>query len=175
MKQIINTTLKAGFLFLVITIIISTGCKEKPDSSNDQVEANIKMYTHVWDEILNKGNIDMIDTHFASNYVNKTVTSTVNGQAEAKDFFGAFLTGFSDINFVVDEIFGVDDRVVKRWTFNGTHTGEFAGIPATGNNISLKGVSVSRIVDGKISEELDFMDDLGFMEQLGFTLSPSSE
>lgn len=64
------------------------------------------MYTNVWDEILNKGNIDMIDTHFASNYVNKTVSSTVNGQAEAKEFFGAFLTGFSDIEFVVDEVFG---------------------------------------------------------------------
>ncbi len=43
------------------------------------------MYTNVWDKILNKGNIDMIDTHFASNYVNITVTSTVNGPSEAKD------------------------------------------------------------------------------------------
>ena len=167
MKQIIPAILKAASLFLLIAVILTTGCQQQPDNSNSKVEENIKMYTNVWDEILNKGNIDMIDTHFASNYVNKTVTSTVNGQAEAKEFFGAFLTGFSDINFVVDEIFGVGDRVVKRWTFNATHTGEFAGIPATGNKISLKGVSVSRIVDGKITEELDYMDDLGFLQQLG--------
>jgi len=175
MKSIIKNILFVNLLALMLAIVFFAGCQQKQDDSKDQVEANIKMYTNVWDEILNKGNIDMIDTHFASNYVNKTVNSTVSGQAEAKEFFGAFLTGFSDINFVVDEIFGVDDRVVKIWTFNATHSGEFAGIPATGNNISLKGVSVSRIVDGKISEELDFMDDLGFMEQLGFTLSPSSE
>ena len=125
------------------------------------------MYTNVWGEILNKGNIDMIDTHFASNYVNKTVTSTVNGQAEAKEFFGAFLTGFSNIKFVVDEIFGVDDRLVKRWTFTGTHTGDFAGVPPTGKVITLSGISVSRIENGKIVEELDYMDDLGFMQQLG--------
>ena len=167
MKQLIQAVLKVSSLFLVIVVVISTGCQQQPDNSNSKVEDNIKMYTNVWDEILNKGNIDMIDTHFASNYVNKTVSSTVNGQAEAKEFFGAFLTGFSDINFVVDEIFGVGDRVVKRWTFNATHTGEFAGIPATGNKISLKGVSVSRIVDGKIAEELDYMDDLGFLQQLG--------
>ena len=166
MKQLFQRSLITGFLFLM-TFILSTGCQQQSDNSNDQVEDNIKMYTNVWDEILNKGNIDIIDTHFASNYVNKTVSSTVNGQAEAKEFFGAFLTGFSDINFVVDEIFGVDDRVVKIWTFNGTHTGEFAGIPATGNKITLKGMSVARIVDGKIEEELDFMDDLGFMQQLG--------
>jgi steroid delta-isomerase-like uncharacterized protein len=166
MKKLIQRGFITGFLFLMI-FIISTGCQQQSNNSNEQVEANIKMYTNVWDEILNKGNIDMIDTHFASNYVNKTVSSTVNGQAEAKEFFGAFLTGFSDINFVVDEIFGADDRVVKLWTFNGTHTGEFAGIPATGNKIILKGVSVARIVDEKISEELDYMDDLGFMQQLG--------
>jgi len=167
MKKIIPAILKSASLFLVIAFVISAGCQQQTDNSNDQVEDNIKMYTNVWDEILNKGNIDMIDTHFASNYVNKTVSSTVNGQAEAKEFFGAFLTGFSDINFVVDEIFGVDDRIVKRWTFNGTHSGEFAGIPATNNKITLKGVSVARIVDGKIVEELDYMDDLGFLQQLG--------
>ena len=167
MKQKIPAILKAASLFLIIAVIISTGCQEKPDSTDHQVEDNIKFYTNVWDEILNKGNTDMFDTHFATNYVNKTVSSTVNGQAEAKEFFGAFLTGFSDINFVVDEIFGVDDRVVKLWTFNATHSGEFAGIDATGNKITLKGVSVSRIVDGKISEELDYMDDLGFLQQLG--------
>lgn len=167
MKQIIPAILKAASLFLVIAVIISAGCQEETGSSNNQVEGNIKMYTNVWDEILNKGNIDMIDTHFASNYVNKTVTSTVNGQAEAKEFFGAFLTGFSDIKFVVDEIFGVDDRLVKRWTFSGTHTGEFSGIPATGERITVKGVSIARIENDKIVEELDYMDDLGFLQQLG--------
>jgi len=166
MKSLINKILFLS-LSAFISLVFIAGCQQQTDNSNDQVEDNIKMYTNVWDEILNKGNIDMIDTHFASNYVNKTVSSTVNGQAEAKEFFGAFLTGFSDINFVVDEIFGVDDRIIKRWTFNGTHSGEFAGIPATGNQISLKGVSVSRIVDGKIAEELDYMDDLGFLQQLG--------
>ncbi len=167
MKKIIPVILKAASLFLVFAVITSTGCQQQTDDSNNQVEDNIKMYTNVWDEILNKGNIDMIDTHFASNYVNKTVTSTVNGQAEAKEFFGAFLTGFSDIEFVVDEVFGVNDRIVKRWTFNGTHTGEFSGVPATGKKITVKGVSIARIENGKIAEELDYMDDLGFLQQLG--------
>lgn len=159
-------TLFINLSVLLLLFAIIAGCQQADDSKR-QVEENIEMYTNVWDEILNKGNIDMIDTHFADDYVNKTVTSTVNGKAEAKEYFGAFITGFSDINFVVDEIFGVDNRVIKRWTFNATHSGEFAGIPATGNKITLKGVSVSRIVDGKISEELDYMDDLGFMQQLG--------
>jgi steroid delta-isomerase-like uncharacterized protein len=166
--KLLKGILSLNLIALLTAIVFFAGCQQQEsDVSKNQVDENIKMYAKVWDEILNKGNIDMIDTHFTSNYVNKTVTSTVNGQAEAKEYFGAFLTGFSNINFVVDEIFGADDRVVKRWTFNATHSGEFAGIPATGNKIILKGVSVSRIVDGKISEELDYMDDLGFLQQLG--------
>ncbi len=167
MKNPIHEILKAAFLFLIIAVFISTGCQEKTESSNRQVEDNIKMYTNVWDEILNKGNIDMIDAHFASNYVNKTVTSTVSGKAEAKEYFGAFLTGFSDIKFVVNEIFGVDDRLVKQWTFSGTHTGDFSGISPTGKRITLKSVTIARIKNDKIEEELDYMDDLGFLQQLG--------
>ena len=168
MKSLIKKVLLLNLSALIIIFIFIAGCQQqKSGDSNDQVEDNIKMYTNVWDEILNKGNLDMFDTHFASNYVNKTVTSTVNGPAEGKEYFRAFITGFSDIEFVVDEVFGVDDRIVKRWTFNATHTDEFGGIPATGNNISLKGVTVARIVDGKIVEEFDYMDDLGFLQQLG--------
>jgi len=167
MKQLIQTALKISSLLILTVVVFAAGCKQQEDNSKKQVEDNIKMYTNVWDEILNKGNIDMIDTHFASDYVNKTVSSIMNGQAEAKEYFGAFLTGFSAIEFVVDEIFGVDDRIVKRWTFNGTHTGEFSGVPPTGKRITVSGVSVSRLANGKIVEELDYMDDLGFLQQLG--------
>jgi steroid delta-isomerase-like uncharacterized protein len=156
-------------LFLLSMALLLASCSD----NNSHVEANIKMYTHVWDEILNKRNIDMIDTHFASNYVNKTVTSTVSGLADAKKYYGAFLTGFSDIKFEVEEIFGKDDRLVKRWTFSGTHSGEFSGIAPTGKRITVRGVSIARITDGKIAEEIDYMDDLGFMQQLG--VIPSSE
>lgn len=150
-------------LVLSLTVLLLASCSKK----SSQVESNIKMYTHVWDEILNKGKIEMIDAHFAPNYVNKTVTSTVNGPAEARKFFGAFLTGFSDIKFEVEEVFGTGDRIVKRWSFSGTHSGEFAGIAPTGKRITVRGVSLARITDGKIAEELDYMDDLGFMQQLG--------
>lgn len=149
------------FVLLMGALIVSCSNPDK------QVEENIKMYTNVWDEILNKGNLDMFDTHFAANYTNKTVSYTVNGPAEGKEYFGAFLTGFSDINFVVEEVFGTGERVVKRWSFTGTHSGEFSGIPPTGKTITVRGVSVTRIVDGKIAEELDYMDDLGFLQQLG--------
>ena len=73
MKPLTKNVFLINTSALIILLVIIAGCQQQSNNSNDQVEANIKMYTNVWDEILNKGNIDMIDTHFASNYVNKTV------------------------------------------------------------------------------------------------------
>lgn len=57
--------------------------------------------------------------------------------------------------------------VVTRWTFRGTHTGELMGIAPTGKQVTVTGISIDRVVGGKIVEEWNEMDDLGMMEQLG--------
>ena len=49
----------------------------------------------------------------------------------------------------------------------GTHTGELNGIPATGKKVKATGATIARIVDGKIVEERDYVDDLGLLQQLG--------
>jgi predicted ester cyclase len=59
------------------------------------------------------------------------------------------------------------DRVTKVWTANCTHKGELMGIPATGIQITVKGIEVFRIADGKIMELWSSMDNLGMMQQIG--------
>jgi len=131
------------------------------------VAANIDLYRQIWDQILNKGNLDLIDTHFAPDYIFKTATVTLKGVSEVKQYYGAILRAFSDIEFVVEDAFGQGDKLAKRWVFRGTHTGELNGIPATGKRISLGGVTVARMVNGKLVEERDYADDLGLLQQLG--------
>ena len=58
-------------------------------------------------------------------------------------------------------------KLVKHWEFKGKHTGTFFGIPATGKNIDVFGVTIAKLRGGKIAEEQDFMDNLEFMQQLG--------
>jgi predicted ester cyclase len=41
------------------------------------------------------------------------------------------------------------------------------GIPATGKTISVEGCTIAKMVNGKIVEEQDFMDNMDFMKQLG--------
>jgi predicted ester cyclase len=72
-----------------------------------------------------------------------------------------------DLNYAEEDMMAEDDKVVTRYVAYFTHTGPFMGIPPTGKKISVRGVQINRIVDGKNTETWDYMDYLGLMTQLG--------
>jgi predicted ester cyclase len=57
--------------------------------------------------------------------------------------------------------------VVTRWTFRGTHTGTYMGVAPSGRQLTVSGVHIHRIVDGKIVEVWAYPDALDFLQQLG--------
>jgi predicted ester cyclase len=61
--------------------------------------------------------------------------------------------------------------VVTRFTWTGTHRGVFLGVPATGRNVSVKGVVIDQLADGKMSKSRILIDSLGMMQQLGVVSS----
>lgn len=67
----------------------------------------------------------------------------------------------------VDDMLAEADRVMVRWTFYGTHQGEFAGLPATQRQVRYTGVNIFRLADGKIVEIWDLLDSLSLWQQLG--------
>jgi steroid delta-isomerase-like uncharacterized protein len=84
-------------------------------------------------------------------------------------------SAFPDINFSIEELIAVGDKVICRYIMRGTHQAEFQGIPATGNMVEISGIIISRIENGKIVEEREEWDMLGFMQQLGMELKPRPE
>jgi len=64
------------------------------------------------------------------------------------------------------------DKVVERFSFKGTNTGSFMGVPATGKKVTSSGMSVFRIANGKIVEHWGENDALGTMQQLGLVPTP---
>ena len=166
MKQHYNFT---QLLFVSIAaVMLAAGCATKQIENPDSVEANIKMYSHVWDEIINKGKLGMFnDSNFTKNVVLHVSPADVTGIDSAKAYYANYLTGFSNITFTIKDVFGQGDKLVKHWNFKGTHTGVFFGIPATGKPVNLEGVTLVRMENGKIAEERDFFDNLEFSQQLG--------
>jgi steroid delta-isomerase-like uncharacterized protein len=84
-----------------------------------------------------------------------------------KVYLWGFFTAFPDSRFTIDDMIAEGDRVVTKKTFTGTHTGDFAGIPATGRKVTLQYVDIMRVRDGRIVEHWLSMDQLSFMQQLG--------
>lgn len=149
-------------LFLLTIFICLISCQ------NAQVEKNINMYSNVWDEIINNGNLDLInDTNFDNNITLVSNPENVVGIENFKSCYSNFTKGFSEVEFTIENLFGQDDNLMKHWNFKGKHSGEFFGIPATGKSVDISGVTLVKMKDGKIVQEQDFMDNLIFMGQLG--------
>lgn len=150
---------------LSIIWICNSGCGSP--GKNQHVEENIRSYSITWDEIANKGNLQFFDSAFAPSVTYDNVTTHLQGIDAVRKYFSEYVTGFSNRDFKVLEIYGQGDHVIKRWSFTGTHTGDFAGIKPTGKRITVEGVTIAKMVNGKITEERDYADDLGLLQKLG--------
>jgi steroid delta-isomerase-like uncharacterized protein len=156
-------------LFLAILIISFTSCE------NAKVKKNIKLYSSTWDEIINIGNLDLInDTNFTDDITLVMSPENIVGIEGFKDYYSNFVTGFSDVEFTLVDVFGQGDKIVKHWNFKGTHSGDFFGIPATGKSVNVEGVTLVKMKDGKIAQEQDFMDNMIFLQQLGILSNPDN-
>ena len=99
-------------------------------------------------------------------------TYHLGGQpARDRSAMAQFLDGtreaFPDWRVDIEDIVGDTSGVAVRWSGTVTHLGPFHGAPATGRKISVSGINVYRIEDGKIAQEWEQMDSLGMLGQLG--------
>ena len=154
-----KNSIKYLLAFLLIGIV---------SCNNAKLEENIKMYSETWDEIINTGNLELInDTNFTDDITLVMSPENVVGIDGFKDYYSNFVTGFSDVEFTMVDVFGQDDKIVKHWNFKGTHSGDFFGFPASGKSVDVEGTTLVKMKEGKIAQEQDFMDNLIFMGQLG--------
>ena len=144
-------------------------------AQKNSIDKDIKMYTQVWDDIVNKGKTDLInETHFDTNIIMVTSPENIVGIDAFKAYYQNFITGFSERTFTVKNIFGQGNQLVKHWHFTGKHTGDFFGIPATGNTVNIEGVTIAKMKNGKIAQEQDFLDNTLMMQQLGLVSNPEN-
>jgi steroid delta-isomerase-like uncharacterized protein len=132
----------------------------------DAATKNMKEYNRVWDVVINEGRINILDTAYAENAMLHTTPATM-GKANCIAYYANYITGFSNRKFTVKESIAQGNKVVKYWNFKGKHTGNFFGIPATNKEVDVIGCTIATVVNGKITEEQDFMDNLEFFRQLG--------
>lgn len=91
----------------------------------------------------------------------------LRGTEEVKAFFRTYRTAFPDAHIHVDQLLAADDLVAVRWTGTGTHDGDLHGIDPTGAEVSIMGMEMYRVADGRIVEGWAVFDSLGMLQQVG--------
>lgn len=134
-------------------------------------ETNKALIRRGFEEGVVGGNLDLMDTLLAPNYVNHNFPGG-HGPEGFKQIITMFRTGFPDFQLTIHDMIAEGDRVATRGTWSGTHQGEFMGIPATGKHVTVGYCDIWRLEGGKAAENWVQMDILGLMQQLGVVPTP---
>ncbi len=136
-------------------------------------EENMALVRRYVEEVVNQRNLDLLDEILAPDFVEYGGDpDEASGVENLKQFFVMLRSGFPDFQGTIEDLFAEGDKVVLRFAFRGTHQGEFMGIPPTGKQVTMAGIDIFRITDGKILELWGQEDMLGMMQQLGAVPEP---
>ncbi len=133
-------------------------------------EENKAVVRREMEELFNHtGNLDAVEELIATDYVSYEPTSgETRGIEGARQFAATYRQAFPDLENTVEDMVAEGDKVVVRFRARGTHEGETEAFgPATGKRMDITGITIKRVVDGKIAEAWTNFDALGMMQQLG--------
>jgi len=134
-------------------------------AQGDDLKAIVQRY---YAEVILKGNFAVLEEVVAKEIVaHGPGFLDIKGHATFLQSVQSFRTAFPDVQGTLEDVLAEGDRVVVRWTEQGTHQGEYAGIAATGKAMQWTGISIYRLAEGKVIEMWVQMDHLGLLRQLG--------
>ncbi|MEH0576336.1 MULTISPECIES: ester cyclase [Streptomyces] len=148
-------------------------CDEMPTFTDLEVVRDEQLYAETarrfFEAVAARGELPPLDGLIAEEYhdhdpANEQDTMGMDAMRREVEMWRR---GF-DFAFSVEDQIGQGDRVCNRWTWRGTHKGDFMGLPATGKQVTMTGTTVFRCrEDGKLVEGWWQYDRLGLMGQLG--------
>jgi steroid delta-isomerase-like uncharacterized protein len=135
---------------------------------------NKTVVRRIINDVINTGNLAQADALFAPNYVYHGAGGLeLRGPEGFKQLIHTYRGAFPDMRLTIDDLISEDDKVVVRWTARGTHRGELTGIAPTGKAVTISGIIVSRLSDGKVVEEFETFDEVSLLRQLGVSTLPA--
>lgn len=124
-----------------------------------------RLYTEFW----NERKLEIVDQLVSQSHAltSPHISGPTVGPAAYKKQLAVFVTAFPDLRFTVEETICEKDKIAVSWTLTGTHKGEFLGIPPTNKQISMAGVTIHQIADGKILDSQVIWDAISLFQQFG--------
>ena len=138
------------------------------------VERN-KAVSRRWIELFNErdepGQADVLAEDYVAYAPASLEPEPLDSEAWA-GFLAGFVEGFPDLQLTIEDSVAEGDLVAQRIHFEGTHTGEFQGLPPTGRRVEFSGLELNRFEDGRVAEHWFQLDSLTLLQQLGLKVVP---
>src|ERR1041384_2680144 len=129
-------------------------------------EQNKALAKRAFEELLSKGRFELAEQLYAKDFVNHGIHRDI-GLEEDQAALKGWHQAFADISITPEKLIAEGDLVAIYWIARGTNTGTGNGLPATGKKVEQSGITIWRILNGKIKEEWSAFDQLSMMQQLG--------
>ena len=159
-------------LALILCFMVS--CQDK-EAMAELEEMNKEIVKRYWEGKWNERRPEILDELQTQDVVYHGTSWEMNGIEEYKRVYSSFLSAFHDTQVTFEDLIAEGDKVMSRITFSAVHKGELEGIPPTGKTLTISLFTIFRLVDGKIVEEWEIIDELGMMMQLGMELKPKKD
>ncbi len=165
---------------LVILLCFTFACQDKKAMAElEEMKAQVKVeeqnkeIAHRFiEEVWNQGKLDAVDDIVTNDIIIHVAGRDIKGIENFKKYILGHRNAFPDIKFTIEEQIAQGDKLAERYAIRGTHQGELQGIPATGKQIKIASIDITRFLDGKMVERWGEYDQLGGMMQLGMELKP---
>lgn len=132
---------------------------------------NLSLCRRFAQRLINERNVTAAKEFVAEDSVHHEIAGVPlecqRGPRAMERFLKPYLRAFPDLRIVFEDAIADRDRVVTRWRFEGTHEAPLLGIAVSGRRVSIEGIRIDRIENGKIAESWMQMDSLGLLEQIG--------
>jgi steroid delta-isomerase-like uncharacterized protein len=131
-------------------------------------QENIATSRRFIEEAFNRGNLNVIDEHAGEGFVDHDPMMGDQDVDAVKQTIGAYREAFPDIHITIEDIFAADDKVIYRWSGQGTFENEMMGLqPTHEQGDPIKGITIDRYEGGKVVETWSQWDTLTFMRDIG--------
>jgi len=115
-------------------------------------EENKVMVRRFFEEGPSKGNLSIADELLSPDFAMHTPLPASPGIKGISEVIITCRAAFEHLNVTIEDMIAEGDKVTARFTAHGTHKGDFMGLQATGKPITMTGIEIFRIKDGKIIE-----------------------
>jgi steroid delta-isomerase-like uncharacterized protein len=136
------------------------GCAPSPAEHNKEIARR------VFSEVLSDGRFDRAAELYSPDFINHGIHGSV-GLREDQDAARGWKHAFPDLVITPEKLIAEGDLVTVYWIARGTNTGTGNGLPATGKSMEGTGITIWRVVGGRITDEWSAFDQLSILQQLG--------